>query len=176
MSRPLHHLGGKAKAGVPLALQSIQSARVPWPVVWIGSPHPLHRKRVCPFRQDTSGGDTHSLVGSRWGGGSQFRRRDRHYGTLFFNSFSLISLLSFILFFLLLYWLGHPLWPNQFRRFSYMSLVTHYPSFIICPPSHNPFHATCCNSKSIIFLKHKNICINLLALRAGHVYMMQCNL
>ncbi len=53
-----------------------ENFRVLWLVVWIGSP-PLHRKRLCPppgYRW--GGGDTHAGVG-----GSQCRRRDRHYGT-----------------------------------------------------------------------------------------------
>ncbi len=55
--------------------QSIQSPRVPWPVVWIGSPHPLQRKRVCPPPTlDPSGvGDTHSFVGNERG--SQFQTK-----------------------------------------------------------------------------------------------------
>ncbi len=62
---------------------SIQSAWVPWSVVWIGSPHPLHRKRLCPS-QDPSGGEEggHKLAFGRGGWGSQYRRRDRHFGTV----------------------------------------------------------------------------------------------
>ncbi len=47
--------------------------------VRIGSPRPINRKRVLPaplwFQEGTQSG-------GRGGGGSQFRRRDRHYGTV----------------------------------------------------------------------------------------------
>ncbi len=60
-----------------------------WPVGWIGSPHPLHRRRLCPLQDPSGGRHTRLWEG---GGGVQFRRWDRHYGTLYTNLFSLGSL------------------------------------------------------------------------------------
>ncbi len=48
-----------------LAPRSIQSARVPWTVVWIGPPHPLNRKQKWAH---TGSKYTHSFVGKRWWG------------------------------------------------------------------------------------------------------------
>jgi hypothetical protein len=52
--------------------------------VLIGTPQPLTRKCVCIPPLVWGGGGKHLLAGE--GGGSQFRRGDRHCGTLYFVS------------------------------------------------------------------------------------------
>ncbi len=59
---------------------SIQSSRLFFPVVRIGSPHPLTRECCSPLPFGNKGGDTLACGGG--GGRTQFRRWDRHYGTL----------------------------------------------------------------------------------------------
>ncbi len=57
-----------------------------WPVVWIGSPTPSTVSECVPTG---SKGGGHTRLRGRGCLGSQFRRRDRHPGTLYTNPFSL---------------------------------------------------------------------------------------
>jgi hypothetical protein len=64
---------------ITLDPQSIQSARFSFKSSELG---PLSHARVCcSFPSFCLMGETHSLSGER-GGGTQFRQRDRHSGTL----------------------------------------------------------------------------------------------
>jgi hypothetical protein len=107
-----------------------------WPVVRIGSPHPLHRKRVCLPQDPTGGG--HTLACGN-GVGEPIQTKGQTLFTLYTNPFSLRgpnptksnSLSSFVTILIDC---------EDFCDYSYLKILGEKKGV---PPPHKPFSSYC---------------------------------